>query len=75
MPTTSSFHEQCASEMLSTEKAAAILGVSRRFLDKDRYEARLNGTSPRVPYSVLGHRTIRYRSADLINFLDANRVD
>lgn len=49
-----------ASDMLTTEEAATLLGVSRRFLDKDRHEARQNGTLPKVPYTSLGHRTVRY---------------
>ncbi len=60
--------------MLTAHEAAAILGVSRRFLDKDRHLARQNGTPPAVPYSVLGHRTVRYNRFDVLAFLDARRV-
>ncbi len=63
-----------ASEMLSADRAAELLGVSRRFLDKDRCTARQNGTPPAIPYCVLGHRTIRYRREDVLAFLDARRV-
>lgn len=66
---------RAASEMLTTEEAAALLGVTRRFLDKDRHVARQNGTPPAIPYSNLGHRTVRYSRADVLAFLDANRVD
>jgi hypothetical protein len=48
--------------------------VTRRWLDKDRHIARLNGTPPAVPYSALGHRTIRYRREDVLAFLDARRI-
>lgn len=70
-PKISSF--QC--ENLNTEQAAALLGVSRRFLDKDRSESRANGTPPKIPYASLGHRTVRYRRSDVLAFLDANRVE
>lgn len=63
-----------ASEMLTSEEASNLLGVSRSYLDKDRYEARQNGTPPKVPYINLGHRTIRYRRTDLLAFLDVHRV-
>lgn len=62
------------SDMLTVDEAATVLGVSRRYLDKDRYEARANGTPPKVPFSVLGHRTIRYSRADLLAFLEAKRI-
>ena len=62
-------------ENITTEQAAELLGVSRRFLDKDRHEARQNGTPPKIPYATLGHRTVRYRRSDVLAFLEANRVD
>jgi hypothetical protein len=65
---------QVVSDMLTTHDAATLLGVSRRYLDKDRHEARQNGTPPKVPYTHLGHRTVRYRRADVLAYLDANRV-
>ncbi len=63
-----------ATELLTTEEAAALLNVSRRFLDKDRHTGRQNGTSPVIPYSVLGHRTVRYSRTDILTFLNTNRV-
>jgi len=64
-----------APQMLTTEEAAALLGVTRRFLDKDRHIARQNGTPPSIPYSNLGYRTIRYSRTDVLAFLAASRVD
>lgn len=64
-----------APQMLTTEEAAALLGVTRRFLDKDRHIARQNGTPPAIPYSNLGYRTVRYSRADVLAFLAASRVD
>jgi len=64
-----------APQMLTTEEAAALLGVTRRFLDKDRHIARQNGTPPAIPYSSLGYRTVRYSRADVLAFLAASGVD
>lgn len=44
---------------LSTIEAAALIGVSRQFLDTDRHRAKVNSTPPKIPYIRLG-RTIRY---------------
>lgn len=67
--------DQPASEMMTSEQVAKLMGVSRRYLDKDRHEARQNGTSPKLPYVTLGHRTVRYRRSDVDAFLYANRVE
>jgi predicted DNA-binding transcriptional regulator AlpA len=67
--------DQPDSEMMTSEQVAKLMGVSRRYLDKDRHEARQNGTSPKLPYVNLGHRTVRYKRSDVVAFLDANRVD
>ncbi|WP_292288846.1 hypothetical protein [Marivita sp.] len=61
--------------MLTTEEAASLIGVTRRFLEKDRHTARQNGTSPAIPYSEMGRRTVRYNRADVLAFLDATRVE
>ncbi len=61
-------------EIIDSEQASSLLGVSRRFLDKDRYEARQNGTAPKIPYVTLGHRTVRYLRSDVLAFLAENRV-
>lgn len=64
-----------ASEMLTPVEAAQMLGVSPQYLAKDRFEARQGGTPPKVPYSMLGHRSVRYARADVQAFLDARRVE
>ena len=66
---------QVSCEMLNASEAAAILGVSRRYLDKDRYLSRQNGTPPTIPYVSLGHRTVRYHRSDVMAFLLARRVE
>ena len=63
-----------AYEMLTVDQAAELLGVTRRWLDKDRHIARMNGTPPAVPYNALGHRTVRYRREDVLAFIDASRI-
>lgn len=75
MSQSSELTARAAPQMLTTDEAAALLGVTRRFLDKDRHVARQNGTPPAIPYSNLGHRTVRYSRADVLAFLAANRVD
>jgi hypothetical protein len=61
-------------DMLTPAQAAQLLGVSPQYLAKDRHEARLGGTPPKVPYMSLGHRSVRYQRSDLQSFLAARRV-
>ena len=75
MPTKLTKSVPSVDDLLTTDEAAKLLGVSRRFLDKDRHEARANGTSPKIPYMNMGHRTVRYRRGDVIVFLDESRVE
>lgn len=44
-------------------------------LKNDRYEASQNGTSPKIPFYRLGHRTVRYTPADVWAYLKTLRVD
>lgn len=53
---------------LNPQQAAAYLGCSRNFLDKDR-TSHLHG----IPFSRLG-RHIRYDVADLDRFLEASKI-
>lgn len=50
---------------LTTEQAAAHLGVSPRWLADNR---------DLIPYVRLGVRLVRYRVSDLEAYLEANRV-
>lgn len=45
--------------LLTTSEAARILGVSRAFLERDRW------AGARIPFIKVGSRAIRYRIADL----------
>lgn len=52
------------SQLLTTAQAAAYLGVSKAFLERDRcYEAR-------IPHVKVGSRAVRYRLADLENYIE-----
>lgn len=61
--------------LLSTAEAAELLGMTPRFLALDRHQARANGTSPTVPYVRLGHRTVRYRKADIEALIERSVVE
>lgn len=54
-------------KLLTTKEAAAMLGVSRAFLERDRWK----GAS--IPYVRIGRRTIRY-NPDLIQSLMQNQT-
>lgn len=51
--------------LLTTKEAARLLGVSKAFLDRDRW------LGPEIPYVRLGARAVRYRSEDLEQFIRA----
>lgn len=62
-------------EMLTSSAAAALMGVTTRWLTHDRHVAHANGIPPRVPFVVLGPRSVRYWRSDVMAYLDANRVE
>ena len=45
--------------LLSTKEAARLLGVSKAFLDRDRW------AGARIPFIRVGARAVRYRREDL----------
>lgn len=52
--------------LLNTREAAAFLGVSAAFLERDRcYTAR-------IPFVKVGNRAVRYRRADLDAYIAAS---
>jgi hypothetical protein len=57
------------SMLLSPEQAAKFLGVSVSFLLKDRKGAR------RFPYIMISPKCIRYRMADLVEFLNKRTIE
>lgn len=50
--------------LLTTPQAADYLGVSRAFLERDRW------AGPRIPFVKLGSRSIRYRLPDLDAYIE-----
>jgi hypothetical protein len=53
---------------LNTEDAAAFLGVSKAFLERDRW------AGARIPFVQVGARAIRYRLEDLKTYIQDNTV-
>ena len=51
--------------LLNTEQAATYLGVSKAFLERDRW------AGARIPYIKIGARAVRYRQSDLDAYLNA----
>lgn len=52
-------------KLLTTKEAARLLGVSKAFLDRDRW------AGARIPFIKIGSRAVRYREADLDAYLDS----
>ena len=51
-------------KLLTTDQAASYLGVSKAFLERDRW------AGARIPFIKVGTRAVRYRLADLESYLD-----
>ncbi|WP_417542300.1 helix-turn-helix transcriptional regulator [Methylophaga thalassica] len=52
------------SKLLSTTQAADYLGVSKAFLERDRW------AGARIPFIKIGSRAVRYREIDLIDYIE-----
>ena len=52
-------------QLLNTTEAANYLGVSKAFLERDRW------AGARIPFIKVGSRAVRYRLSDLDSYLDA----
>ena len=52
-------------QLLNTTEAANYLGVSKAFLERDRW------AGARIPFIKVGSRAVRYRLSDLDEYLDA----
>lgn len=53
------------SNLLTTKEAAKYLGVSKAFLERDRW------AGARIPFVKVGSRAVRYRPNDLTAYLDS----
>lgn len=51
--------------LLTTQQAATYLGVSKAFLERDRW------AGARIPFIRVGSRAVRYRQRDLESFLES----
>lgn len=51
--------------LLTTEQAARYLGVSKAFLERDRW------AGARIPFLKIGSRAVRYRISDLETYLES----
>lgn len=51
-------------KLLNTKEAAHFLGVSKAFLERDRW------AGARIPFIKVGSRAVRYRSSDLNAFIE-----
>lgn len=54
-------------KLLTTKQAAPILGVSKSFLDRDRW------AGARIPFIRVGSRAVRYRLSDLNAYIEAQK--
>lgn len=52
-------------QLLTTSQAAHYLGVSKAFLERDRW------AGARVPFIKVGSRAVRYRQADLDDYIES----
>ena len=50
--------------LLTTAEAAEFLGVSKAFLERDRW------AGARVPFIKVGSRAVRYRLSDLNDYIE-----
>ena len=50
--------------LLTTSDAAKLLGVSKAFLERDRW------AGARIPFIRIGTRAIRYRATDLDTYIE-----
>jgi len=51
-------------QLLKTNEAAQLLGVSKAFLERDRW------AGARVPFIKVGSRAVRYRVSDLNDYIN-----
>lgn len=51
--------------LLTTKEAAQYLGLSKAFLERDRW------LGARIPFIKVGSRAVRYRLSDLNSYLDS----
>lgn len=50
--------------LLNTTQAASYLGVSKAFLERDRW------AGARIPFVKIGSRAVRYKESDLAHYIE-----
>ncbi len=50
--------------LVTTQEAASFLGVSKAFLERDRW------AGARIPFIKIGSRAVRYRQSDLETYIE-----
>ena len=53
-------------QLLTTKEAARYLGVSKAFLERDRW------AGARIPFIKVGNRAVRYRLDDLMTYVESD---
>lgn len=51
--------------LLDTKQAAALIGMSVAFLERDRW------AGARIPFLKIGVRAVRYRESDLMDYINS----
>ncbi len=54
-------------KLLDTKQAAALIGMSVAFLERDRW------AGARIPYIKVGVRAVRYRESDLMDYINSRQ--
>lgn len=54
-------------QILDTKQAAAFIGMSVAFLERDRW------AGARIPFIKMGARAVRYRLSDLMTYIESNK--
>ena len=57
--------------LLTTKRAAHLLGVSTAYLERDRWAGARNGQGATIPYVQVGARAVRYRLVDLHAYIES----
>jgi predicted DNA-binding transcriptional regulator AlpA len=52
-------------KLLDTKQAAAMIGMSVAFLERDRW------AGAKIPYIKIGERAVRYRASDLMDYINS----
>jgi len=52
-------------QLLTTKEAATYLGLSKAFLERDRW------AGAQVPFIKIGRRAVRYRFSDLQRYIES----